>query len=372
MKKIILILTLMIICSLSIFAIPQYNLFTGSITIDGSNVAVGTVLSATMGGTSAGSYTIETAGWYALAVTKPSGATTDAIIFNLDSVSGYDSINALTGNNYEMGKEDGTPIKLNLAFSGTPTAAAAPSPAAETPRRGGVMITPPEQPSTTETKVETATIPDVIASLPEGWTNVEASQITSAAETVKEALTTMINNALTHATQTEAVNALQGIQNKISSGEVSQIGIMKTLNVYKVNNKDTGENVYRSTITLTFTASNDMKNVNIIEVIPHAVVDSVEGLYFPGIKPDVLQKDPILQWTFETVKKDETKSVDYVIKKKIDKIESLTIAASEKAEEKKPWLVTAKTVIGIMIVVVIIIIGLAVYYYSLKKKKEVK
>ena len=364
-----------------IYALPtHYSIYTGSVTLQGSTVTSGTV-SATINGVSSGSGgTINFDGTYKLVVTHPSSDsdinsyTASGITFTLSSQSGYSSITSLTGTNYSS-INDGKFVTLNLAFSGTATAAAAAAAAgvAAAGGGGGAISAGPSAPSAeTVTKVtDLTTVSNVIASLPEGWVNVEVYQVgTPTTEVVKEI---SVENALKHVTETEAISALQNIQNKLESKEISQISVTKTLNVYKITNKDTGENAYRSEITLTFTPSKDMKNVEIIEVVPKTTAQSSDELHFPGIKPIILQKDPVLQWLFDAVKKGETKDLSYIVKKKLTSVESITTAVAAEEiikEEKKPFFpITAKAVIGIMIIIVIVLLGLVIYYQHLRKKE---
>ena len=376
MKKILLFLFLLIILSYLVNAgIEDYTIYYGALTLQSSNVAAGQTLTVTIGGVASGSATISTAGEYKLIVTctlTSSSCDGVAITFSLSTPSGYTSVNDLTGQTYAR-VNNGKYVNLSLSFSGTATTTtAAAAGAAAAGGGGGAISSAPSAPSETITKVtDLTTVSNVIASLPEGWVNVEVYRVgTPTTEAVKEI---SVENALKHVTETEAISVLQNIQNKLESKEISQISVTKTLNVYKITNKDTGENAYRSEITLTFTPSKDMKNVEIIEVVPKTTAQSSDELHFPGIKPIILQKDPVLQWLFDTVKKGETKDLSYVVKKKLTSVESITIAVAAEEiikEEKKPFFpITAKAVIGIMIIIVIVLLGLVIYYQHLRKKE---
>jgi len=380
MKKILFFLFLLTLSFYIVNAgVEDYTIYYGTLTLQSSNVAAGQAVSATIDGIAAGSTTTTATGEYKLLVTLPTGSSDGAAItFTLSTPSGYDSVNSLASYTTYSTGNNGKYVNLNLAFTGTPTAAAAAAAAAAPSGGGSAMASAKETAPTAETltKITDLTkVTDIIASLPEGWTNVDVYQIGSPiSETVKETLATVVESALKYATQTESISALQDIQNKINSGEISQLSIIKTLSVYKVTNKDSGQSIYRTKITVTFTAPNDLKNVKIIETIPHAVVDSIAGIDFLGIKPEILQTDPIFQWSFDSVKKSETKSIDYIIKKKIDKIETITIAVGEEEKiEKKTFLpITAKAVIGIMVIIIIVLAGLFIYYHYLKKKEGKK
>src|SRR3989338_4375689 len=309
MKKILLFLFLLIILSYLVNAgIEDYTIYYGALTLQSSNVAAGQTLTVTIGGVASGSATISTAGEYKLIVTctlTSSSCDGVAITFSLSTPSGYTSVNDLTGQTYAR-VNNGKYVNLSLSFSGTATTTtAAAAGAAAAGGGGGAISSAPSAPSETITKVtDLTTVSNVIASLPEGWVNVEVYRVgTPTTEAVKEI---SVENALKHVTETEAISVLQNIQNKLESKEIRQISVTKTLNVYKITNKDTGENAYRSEITLTFTPSKDMKNVEIIEVVPKTTAQSSDELHFPGIKPNILQKDPVLQWLFDTVKKKKT------------------------------------------------------------------
>ena len=379
MKKILLFLSL-ILLSFFVYAAgnEHYTIYYGDVTLQSTNLTSGTTISATIEGTSAGSATTTISGEYKLIVTLPTTSSEGAAItFTSSTPSGYSSVNSLTGYTTYSTSNDGKYVTLNLPFTGTATAAAAAAVAAAAAGGGHGAISAAAAPSAAETttKVTDLTkVSNVIASLPEGWVNVEVYQVgTPTTETVKEI---SVENALKHATETEAISVLQNIQNKLEAKEISQISVTKTLNVYKITNKDTGENAYRSEITLTFTPSKDMKNVEIIEVVPKTTAQSSDELHFPGIKPIILQKDPVLQWLFDTVKKGETKDLSYVVKKKLTSVESITTAVAAEEiikEEKKPFFpITAKAVIGIMIIIVIVLVGLVIYYQYLRKKEGKK
>jgi len=347
----------------------HYTIYYGSLTIDGSEVSSGQTLSATIGGTDAGSTTISTTGEYKLIVTLPTTSSSgDEITFSLSIPSGYSSVTDIAATNYNTANDEKY-VNLDLGFSGTATTTtAAPSEGGD---GGSAMAAPaaPKAPESLKKITDLTKINDIIASLPEGWTNVDVYQVgESKSETVTKSLESLLTEALKHATDPKAISALQNIQNKLKSGELLQLSVTKTLNVYKITNKDNGQSVFRSKITLTFTAPNDIKNVKIVEVVPHAVVDSIEGIDFPGEKPEVLQNDPIFQWTFDLIRKDVTNSLDYIIKKKVDNLDSIkTVAASEKGFILP---VMSKSVMGVMIIVIIVLIGLAVYYQYLKKKEK--
>lgn len=247
---------------------------------------------------------------------------------------------------------------------------------------GGAAVSAAAPAETLTTVTSEAVVNEITATLPEGWVNVKVEQVGEAkTETVTAA---DINAALSAATETSAISALQQVKNAISNNEVSQVTVSKTLHVYKASNLETGEAVYRSEITLTITAPNNMENVRIIEVVLKSVAQSSDDLIFLGQVPNTLQKDPILEWLFTKLSKGETKELSYIVKKKLAAITSTSLSVGKevvviveekppvKEEKKTPFIFTAEAWIGIMIIVFIVAIGLIIYYVYTKPKTEKK
>lgn len=271
---------------------------------------------------------------------------------------------------------------MNLAFTGTATAAASSSAASSAAGGGGAAAASGGEagPVAPGTKVTSPTVVSKIAgSLPAGWSNVDVYQIGSAkAEAVTASLGDVISAALKEVTEAPAVEAIKELQEAFAANEITQVIVTKTVESFQINNKDTGEIAYRSTVTLTFTAPADMQEVTIVEVIPKNVATSADLLTFPGEKPKVLQKDPVVEWFFQSVRKGESKDLSYVVStdKKLTAadISTSTIAAGKEAAAPLPpaerKIFTKQVVVGLLIVVLIVLIGLLIYYYVEHRKEK--
>lgn len=265
-------------------------------------------------------------------------------------------------------------------------AAAAPAPS------GGGAVTPTpkkEEPKAEEkapepTKVvtvdvpvtETKTVQEVVTAIKPsdlGVTEIKIENVEVKKVGIAEATTTtqapvlekVVESALTIATQEPAKQALNEIKQAVSSGSSSPVSVSTTVEVFEVKEKTTGKTAFASKVTLTLKPDNDLKDVNIVEVIPKSVAASILDVIFLGEQPKVLQADPIVQWEFSEVKKDETKDLSYQVPKKIEKIESQTIAVAEAvAPEVKPEIKVSLTAIYI---IVGIVAGIAILYILYKK-----
>ncbi|MEK6910055.1 MAG: hypothetical protein AABW61_03200, partial [Candidatus Aenigmatarchaeota archaeon] len=166
-----------------------------------------------------------------------------------------------------------------------------------------------------------------------------------------------------------AKQVLNEIKQAVSSGSSSPVSIVTTVEVFEVKEKTTGKTAFASKITLEIKADKDLKDVNIVEVIPKSVAASILDVIFLGEQPKVLQADPIVQWEFPEVKKDETKDLSYQVPKKIEKIESQTVAVAEAvAPEVKPEIKVSLTAIYI---IVGIVAGISILYILYKKFSKV-
>ena len=167
-------------------------------------------------------------------------------------------------------------------------------------------------------------------------------------------------------TDEKAKKEIDNIGRMINKGRV--VHVKSSLKVYKVKSKSTGKTTYISKITLTFTAEKDMKNVEIVEVIPKSVASDVSEIIFNGEVPEILQSDPVVKWSFDSVKSGETKDLSYTIKKKLDEIPSVTLAAAGVPKETGGW--SWKKVIGTFILIVSIILLIYVEKDNIFGKKH--
>jgi len=221
--------------------------------------------------------------------------------------------------------------------------------------------------------------------LPEGWedANLKYSQVGDAStETFTENTVEGIEEALDHVTNAKAISVLKELRIGFESGEKTKAEITRTLTVYKIENLDTGDSVYRTEIALVVTAPKNMKNIKIIEVVPKTTAKSSDDLVFLGEVPEVLQKDPVLQWVIDSLKKGKSLDLRYIVKKKLASIKSYTLAGGEEVvappvEEEIPEevpeeeeIVPPKPKYGWLVAFLIVLVGLVAYFVYMKKKEK--
>ena len=396
-----LVIAIIVLISLVNFAaavsspIQDPHWFYGTAQLTGTAISAGSTITATIGGSERGSITITTAGQYGasgsgtkLAVTgcgtdESCYSSTQTITFTA-TIQDYTGVTCGTAT-FTAGKLEEKNLECTGTFvgttGGTPGVGGATGGGGSAAGGGGGGGAAPAAPTETLTEVTSSSvISNIQQSLPAGWDNIKVEQVGSTTSKTTTAAVATIDNALSFATDPDAISALQTLKNAIASGELDGISVTSTLSVYKITNKNTGEVEYRSQIKLIFTAPYDMEEVKIIETIPKEMASTIEDMVFIGEKPTtILQADPIVEWVFDSIPKGQTKDLSYIIKKKITEIKSITTAAGKKVEavappppleEKKPRIVTAQVIIGITIMVLIVLIGLGIYYMVARKKKE--
>lgn len=129
---------------------------------------------------------------------------------------------------------------------------------------------------------------------------------------------------------TTAKEALAAIQEAVSSGSASTINVKKTIEVVKATNKVTGESVTVSVVKLSVVApaNKELKNVEVIEVIPKAAAINVGLVTFKGEQPAVLEADPVVKWFFSSVAQGQKKDLSYTINKDIRSVGTTTMGVS--------------------------------------------
>ena len=75
--------------------------------------------------------------------------------------------------------------------------------------------------------------------------------------------------------------------------------------------------------------SKKINNIKVIEFIPKHVANSATELVFVGEKPIILQDDPIIEWSVDTLKSGEKKEFSYIVKRKLTKVETVSIVSGE-------------------------------------------
>lgn len=191
--------------------------------------------------------------------------------------------------------------------------------------------------------------------------NVEVTQ-TGAAELTVTATPTIIDS-ITQAIALEqgVKQVLEEIKNEISAQQAQAVSIQIKLEVFEVKSPETGKSTFVSKVSLTFTAPDTLQNVKIVQVIPKSVAQNVAEVIFGGGQPAVLQADPVVQWSFDSVAEGETKDLSYTVKKKLTSLEATTVAvASAPAVQPAPTPAPAFDTTTIIIVVVVIVVVAAV------------
>ena len=357
--------------------IPELNnphRFYGLVT----NAPAGITITAAIGGVDAGSLTTTTAGQYGCA----NGAECHQLVVYTSGAIAGDTVGFSAGSGSSISPssypyQPGNITQLNFNYS--TSAAATSSTGGGGGGGGGAGATAATTPVTDQ-----ATINRITATIPPDWTNVRIDQVGEPESVTTTPAAAAVESVLAKVTSPESIAALQSVLNQLQSKEAVGVTVTKTLTVFKVQNKETGEELYRSQITIVLTAPDDMEDIKIIEVVLKDVAASSDDLIFPGIKPRILQKDPVLEFAAASLRKGETITFDYIVKKQLTEITSSTVAAGVEVEVPEaqpeapaeitkaeapptpPEKIQPSVLIGMIIILVIVIIGLLVY----KKKRK--
>lgn len=141
------------------------------------------------------------------------------------------------------------------------------------------------------------------------------------------------DQALETATTSEAKKAIRGAREKTSLTSES-LSFSRSASVYAVTNAERSTKTsYRTKATLVVRPTRDVKGVGIIEVIPKSAAKSADEVKF-NLRPDILQADPIVAWTFDELRRDETRIITYVVKGKVTDLlnQSISLASVEKSK----------------------------------------
>ena len=337
-----------------------------------TSAPAGTVITAKIGGVEVGSITTITANEYGCSGLSCSsllvtGSTGNTITFTASGGSLSPSTAIFNANK----------SRLDFTYTATTT-----SPGSSTGggSSGGGAATPP---ATTEV-TDSALISEIKGTLPEGWTNVEVQQEGIPSTAIVTLTVAAIDAALADASSAEAKAVLEEIKAAVQAGEVDALTATVTMTTYKVNNKDTGDTVYRTKITITIEALSNMENVEIIEVIPKDVAADVSEIIFTT-EPIVLQADPIVQWNIPLIASGQSIDLSYYVSKKLTSINDKTIAVGTKSAvppaEQPPAVTPGEgegegeaeegkfPVVGIIIILVIVVLGLLIFFMMRKKPK---
>ncbi|PIN87928.1 hypothetical protein COV12_01295, partial [Candidatus Woesearchaeota archaeon CG10_big_fil_rev_8_21_14_0_10_32_24] len=138
-----------------------------------------------------------------------------------------------------------------------------------------------------------------------------------------------LNLAINAITNAKGKTIIEEIQRTIEKKLLIKLDITKNLVTYRVEDPITNNAIFRSKIYLTFTAPEDLTNVNIIEVIPKDITMYASTITFPNEQPQILEEDPVVQWHFDYLAAGETKELSYIVRKRVTEITSTTIGTAQ-------------------------------------------
>ena len=125
-----------------------------------------------------------------------------------------------------------------------------------------------------------------------------------------------ISDALSIAKDEKAKSSIDSLSKK------TRVSVEKQIEVYKMKNRQTGKEIYKSKIIIKI----KNKNTEIIEIIPKDIVEDADKIIFTGIQPEILQQDPIVRWVSKNIKD----KIEYLVPDKIDEIkDTITLAGME-------------------------------------------
>lgn len=231
---------------------------------------------------------------------------------------------------------------------------------------------------------DTAVINDLFSSLKPsdlGVASLDTSKVdvvrTGTASAISVFTDSTVNSALSAASEETAKQAINEIKTSITSGSSEPIQVSAKLEIFNITSKETNKTSVVSKVTLTIKADKDMKNLNLIEVIPKDVAKNVSEVAFK-VQPKILQSDPIVQWTFDLLQKGDTKDLSYTVNKKLSSLTSTFLAAAKVSEAAQPPIQEQPTqqpakpadmTMVYILIAIIVIAGILVYFAKMGKKK---
>ncbi len=130
-----------------------------------------------------------------------------------------------------------------------------------------------------------------------------------------------------------------------------------------------------------FSSEEELNNIDIIEIIPKIIAESVDDIEIKTSEYEIIKRDPIIKWTFELV---NGNSIEYLIDKEIDikDIKRIRTASLQKNEKENKTIFTSLSVLskktkGIISPLTILITIIAIlsivflnYHFSQNRKKD--
>jgi len=267
----------------------------------------------------------------------------------------------------------------------TPTPEPTPVPEV-TPRPGEVVVI--ENPRTVQEIINTLS-PSELAALGLNQTpfpeDIEVIQLGNTQYQTTTLSTADIQNALSQATNPDATQALNAMLEAIQTTTAQGLTVTTSLTSYRITNKlNPTATIERSLITITISSTQNANDVHLIHLIPKSVAASTAELAFIGVRPQVLQSDPIVEWQFNQITPNQPITVSYTLKKMLTNIDTQTLATQSTpapaATQRPPASTPAPTRAPIAaaaapfdytpwIILVVIIVAIAAFWMRQKSRR---
>ncbi|MBI4252894.1 hypothetical protein HY623_01785 [Candidatus Uhrbacteria bacterium] len=125
-----------------------------------------------------------------------------------------------------------------------------------------------------------------------------------------------------------AKKALTDVRSAVSLGSLKALPTSTKVESFTVSDKTSGKSVSVSKVSQSVQAKETLQNVKILVTIPKDVAKSASELTFPGLKPTIIQDDPIVEWTIAELKAGEQAELSYQVNKKIESIDTKVVATA--------------------------------------------
>lgn len=147
--------------------------------------------------------------------------------------------------------------------------------------------------------------------------NYEMKEIDSMQETT-ELTTESIDAMMEGMTDPKARAAMEALK------KMKKPKVEKQMKVFELSNGE--RKAYQSKIVISIGYEDSLNHLQLIETIPKSVAQDVSELMFSE-DPEVLIADPVVKWNFNHIPKGQKKEYSYTINKKLEQIESNSVAA---------------------------------------------
>ena len=119
--------------------------------------------------------------------------------------------------------------------------------------------------------------------------------------------------------KSSAQDAINSMVNDLEEGNLEALSVEHQAEVFRITTiySNTDAYTYRTRVIIKITASKDVSDVRVLELIPKGFASSASSLVFTSDVPEILEDDPLLQWSIPSMSNGETRSLTYYIKEKI-------------------------------------------------------